>query len=120
MKNVGVELTPSDGADRRVGLHFLERLVVLRVEVGDLADVRRGACAPCAGLNSSWCMKNQSFSLSNVPFGPAITPRPPRRTAAECTSCGTPALQFGSSGQILKTRLHVLRTLAVYLARIGL
>ena len=41
MKNVGVPCTSELPAERRVRLHLLEHLRVLRVEVGHLRDLAR-------------------------------------------------------------------------------
>ena len=59
MKNVGVDLTPSCWPERDVALDELERRRVLRVEVGDLADVarrlphRRRASSPAGGCTAT-------------------------------------------------------------------
>ena len=107
------------GARRRLGLHLLNGLRILRVVVGDAGDGPSRRRGPSAGLNSSWCMKNQSVSLSNVARGYGHDRGRGRGACRRMRpSASPPRLHFGFSGKCFSSYLKSFGR-SLYFSRIA-
>src|SRR6516165_1269277 len=101
MKNVGVEFTPRAAP---IEASVLTCWTVFEYAASKSVTLPTSSAArrTVVGLSSGWCVKNQSFSLSDVPFG--FDSRYATDASHEATkfTLGTFGLQLLLSGHVLK------------------